>query len=178
LGILDDYLKGVEALGKNSNEYQSIGYYVNDVKSLITGEIPAWFWTSVQNNRSGVYQGKKASEITDSEDQMGLSDRIIQQSDWGFILRYKVTEEIAAEQSLFGNMRLTPVKTRELLGRDFDKGLRPIKLPSGKFVSNYFSLETKSFHFTEKGDLHQMLATLGQSSVPMGSTQSRAPAGL
>ena len=166
-GILDDYLKGIEALGKNSAEYQAVGYYVNEVKSLITNEIPAWYWTSVQNNRSGVYQGKKVADITDSEDQMGLSDRIIQQSDWGFILRFKVVEEIAAEQSLFGNMKLTPVKTRELLGKHFDKGLKPVRLPTGKFSPNYFNLESQSFHFTERGDLNHMLSILGKGPVDM-----------
>lgn len=171
LGILDDYLKGIEALGKNSNEYQSVGYYVNDIKSLITGELPAWFWTSVQNNRSGIHQGKRASEITDSEDQMGLSDRIIQQSDWGFILRWKTIEEQAAQQSLFGNMKLTPVKTRELLGKDFEKSLRPVKLPTGAFSQNFFNLDSKSFYFTEKGDLHHILNTLGQTGVNMSSNE-------
>lgn len=169
LAILDDYLKGVEALGKNSSEHQAVGYYVNDIKNLITGEILASFWTSVQNNRTGSYQGKKASEITDSEDQMGLSDRIIQQSDWGFVLRFKVPEELAAEKDLFGNMKLTPVKTREALGKDSEKALRPIKLPNGKFATNYFNLESKGFHFTEKGDLRRALEVLGQSVINMGS---------
>ena len=172
LGILDDYLKGVEALGKNSSEYQSVGYYVNDIKSLITNEINAWFWTSVQNNRMGVYRGKKASEIADTEDQMGVSDRIIQQSDWGFIMRFKVTEEIATEKNLFGNIKLTPVKTREMLGKEYEKALRPVKMPNGRFVDNYFSLDTRSFYFTEKGDLHQMLSILGQNSNAIGSTSS------
>lgn len=167
LAILDDYLKGVEALGKNSSEYQAVGYYVNDIKNLITGEIPASFWTSVQNNRTGSYQGKKAGEIVDSEDQMGLSDRIIQQSDWGFVLRFKVPEELAMEKDLFGNMKLTPVKTREALGKDSDKALRPIKLPSGKFVTNYFNLDSKGFYFTEKGDLRRVLEVLGQSAVDL-----------
>lgn len=167
LAILDDYLKGVEALGKNSSEYQAVGYYVNDIKNLITGEIPASFWTSVQNNRTGSYQGKKASEIVDSEDQMGLSDRIIQQSDWGFVLRFKVPEELAMEKDLFGNMKLTPVKTREALGKDSEKALRPIKLPNGKFVTNYFNLDSKGFYFTEKGDLRRVLEVLGQSAIDM-----------
>lgn len=174
LGILDDYLKGTEAFGRNTAEYQSIGYYINDVKSMITTEIPAWYWTSVQNNRTGVYQGKKAADIVDSEDQMGLSDRIIQQSDWGFILRWKVTEEIAAEGQLFGNMRLTPVKTREALGKEYEKALRPVKLPSGRFQTNYFSLESKSFAFSECGDLHKILQTLGRAPLDM-KTETGAP---
>jgi len=168
--ILDDYLKGIEALGKNTAEYQSIGYYVEDVKNLITNEIPASFWTSVQNNRTGSYQGKKAGDIVDSEDQMGLSDRIIQQSDWGFILRFKVPEEIAAEKGLFGNMKLTCVKSREAMGKEFAKALRPVKLPNGRFVTNAYNLENEGFHFTEKGDLRYMLETLGHAPVTLGGS--------
>lgn len=174
LGILDDYTKGVEALGKNSSEYQSVGYYIQDVKSLITNEIPAWYWTSVQNNRTGSYQGKKASDIVDSDDQMGLSDRIIQQSDWGFILRFKVMEEIAAEQNLFGNMKLVPVKMREALGRDFERTLKPVKLANGRFSTNFFNLDTKSFHFTDKGDLNHMISILGTGAVEMGQEKEKA----
>lgn len=171
-GILDDYLKGMESLGKNTAEHQSIGYYVNDMKSLITNELPAWYHTSVQNNRTGIYQGKKAEDIIDSEDQMGLSDRIIQQSDWGFILRWKHVSEISMQSGgLFGNMKLTPVKTREALGREYEKALRPVKLPSGSFSQNYFNLDSKSFFFSDRGDLNMMLQTLGQTAVPMGATR-------
>lgn len=167
VALLDDYLKGIEALGKNSAEHQAIGYYVNDIKNLITNEIPASFWSSVQNNRSGSYQGKKASEITDSEDQMGLSDRIIQQSDWGFILRFKVPEELASEKELFGNMRLTPVKTREALGKEYEKALRPVKV-GNRFMTNSYNLESRGFSFTEKGDLRYAMESLGKGIVNLG----------
>lgn len=166
--LLDDYLKGVEALGKNTSEYQSVGYYVEDMKSLITNEINASLWSSVQNNRSGVYQGKSAKDIVDSEDQMGLSDRIIQQSDWGFILRFKVPEEIGSERQLFGNMRMTPVKTREAMGKEFEKALRPVKMPNGRFVVNHFNIDNKGFHFNEKGDLRFALEQLGDGIVDLG----------
>ncbi len=175
LCILDDYLKGIEGLGKNVAEHQAIGYYVESVKNLITAEIPASFWTSVQNNRSGSHQGKSAKEVSDSEDQMGLSDRIIQQSDWGFILRWKVPEELAAEKSLFGNMRLTPVKTREALGKDFEKALRPVKLPNGKMATSFYHMESKGFHFTEMGDLRASMEVLGNAQVDLGPDDPAKP---
>ncbi len=173
--LLDDYLKGVEALGKNTAEHQSIGYYVQDVKSLITQEIPASFWTSVQNNKTAIYQGKAAKDIVDSEDNMGLSDRIIQQSDWGFVLRYKVAEELASEKSLFGNMRLTPVKFRELLGKDYMKALRPVKMPSGKLATSFYHLESRDFYFTEMGDLRTSMEMLGTAQVDMGADDPAKP---
>ncbi len=175
LCILDDYLKGIEAMGRNTAEHQAVGYYVNDVKNLITNEIPASFWTSVQNNRSGTHQGKKASDITDSEDQMGVSDRIIQQSDWGFILRFKVPEEIATEKNLFGNMRLTPVKTREAMGKDFAKALRPVKMPNGRFATNYFNMSSEGFYFTDMGDLHKALEVLGNGVIDLGADDPAKP---
>lgn len=171
LCVLDDYLKGVEALGKNSAEYQSVGYYVNDVKNLITNEIPASFWTSVQNNRTGSHQGKAAKDIVDSDDQMGLSDRIIQQSDWGFILRWKVPEELASEKELFGNMRLTPVKTREAMGKEYQKALRPVKLANGKMAVNFYHLQNRDFYFTEVGDLRRSIEVLGNAPVDLGTDE-------
>lgn len=173
VALLDDYIKGIESFGRNTQEHQAVGYYVNDIKNLITNEIPASFWTSVQNNRMGTHQGKKASELSDSEDQMGLSDRIIQQSDWGFILRFKVPEELASEKDLFGNMRLTPVKTREAMGKDFEKALRPVKMPNGKFAINYFNLESRGFHFTEKGDLRAALEMLGKGLIDLGPGENQ-----
>ncbi len=173
--LLDDYLKGVEALGKNTAEHQAIGYYVQSVKSLITSEIPASFWTSVQNNKTAIYQGKAAKDIVDSEDNMGLSDRIIQQSDWGFILRYKVAEELAAEKSLFGNMRLTPCKFRELLGKDYMKALRPVKLPNGKMATSFYHLDSRDFYFTEMGDLRSSMEVLGNAQVDLGPDDPAKP---
>ncbi len=173
--LLDDYLKGVEAMGKNASEYQAVGYYVQAVKNLISAEIPASFWTSVQNNKSAIYQGKAAKDIIDSDDNMGLSDRIIQQSDWGFILRYKIAEELAAEKSLFGNMRLTPVKCRELLGKDYMKALRPVKLPNGKMAASFYHLESRDFHFTEMGDLRTSLEVLGNAQVDLGPNDPHKP---
>lgn len=173
--LLDDYLKGVEAVGKQTSEHQAIGYYVQAIKNLITSEIPASFWTSVQNNKTAIYQGKAAKDIIDSDDNMGLSDRIIQQSDWGFVLRYKVAEELAVEKSLFGNMRLTPVKYRELLGKDYMKALRPVKLASGKMASNFYHLESRDFHFTEMGDLRTSMEILGDAQVDLGPDDPAKP---
>lgn len=163
--ILDDYLKGVEAIGKNTSEHQAIGYYVGDVKTLITEEIIASFWTSVQQNRGGSYIGKAAKDVVDSDANVGLSDRIMQQSDWGFLMRRKIPEELAIEQGMFGNMVFKPVKTRELLGRDFERSLSPVKLPSGGFTTNYYNIDHKSFAFFDKGDLRSMYEALGKMAV-------------
>lgn len=170
--IHDDYLKGVEALGRNTAEHQSIGFYVGDQKTLITDEIIGSLWTSVQANRMGVTNGKKEAEINDSEETFSLSDRILQQSTHSFSLRPKVTEELAREMNLFGNLVLKPVKKRQLLGERYQEMITPVKLPNGKFTQDVFNLETKGFWYQDKGTLRDMLATLGQSAVNMGGNHT------
>ncbi len=165
--IHDDYLKSVELPGKYSQEHQAMGFYVGDQKTLITDEIIASLWTSVQNNRMGVTNGKKESEINESDEIFSLSDRILQQSTHSFAMRPKVTEELAREKSLFGNLVLKPLKKRQLLGDRYQEMIVPVKMPSGKFVSNLFNLETRGFWYQDCGTLKEMLATLGQEAVDM-----------
>ncbi len=172
--IHDDYLKGVEATGKYAQEHQTMGFYVGDQKTLITDEIIASLWTSVQANRMGVTNGKKESEINESDEIFSLSDRILQQSTHSFAMRPKMTEELAREASLFGNLVLKPLKKRQLLGDRYQEMISPVKMPSGKFVSNLFNLETKGFWYEDRGTLKEMLANLGQSAVNMSNTDNTA----
>lgn len=158
-----DYIKGAEAFSKNTSEYQAIGYYVNGLKNLVTEQITGSIWTSVQNNREGIITGKKPSEIIDSENSISLSDRIIQQASHGFSMRYKVPEELASEGNKFGNIKFTPLKTRESLGKQFDRTLMPVKMPSGKHVKNYYNLNTHGFFFEDKGDLVTMMEVMGHA---------------
>ena len=166
-----DYIKGTEAVGRNTQEYQSVGYLVGDMKTLVTDDIEASIWTSVQNNRTGITTGKTGAEISDSEGSMSLSDRIIQQSTTGFVMSYKVPDELAEEDNQFGNVKLSPVKTRELLGKSFEKALLPVKLPDGRMAKNYFNLNTQTFHYEDKGDLHFMLEKMGNGDVLANSNK-------
>lgn len=159
-----DYIKSVQSTSKNTQEYQEIGYLINDMKGLITNELKASIWTSVQMNRSGITNGKEAKDIQDSEGSFSLSDRIIQMSTNAFAMRFKVPEELAEEGSLFGNMRLVPLKERELLGKNYQQVLSPVKMLNGSLSKNYFNLETKNFSFKDKGDLRSMVAALGGDS--------------
>jgi len=173
--VHDDYLKGVEALGRNTQEYQAIGHYVGDQKTLITDEIIASVWTSVQNNRMGVTTGKKETEINDSEEAFSLSDRILQQSTHSFSMRPKVTEELMREMHLFGNLRLTPLKKRQLLGERYQDMIIPVKLPKGQFVQNYVNLDTKGFWYSDKGTLKEMMERIGQAAVDVSKPGGSAP---
>lgn len=175
--IGDDYLKGVESLSKNTAEYQALGFYVGDVKTLVTDEINAGYWTSLQGNRSGIVTGKRLSEIQDSgEASAGISDRVVQQSTNAFLMRFKVTEELAKENNLFGNMVLKKAKIREGYGKDYETIMRPVKLPSGGFIDNYWHLQTTNFFYLDKGLHSDAMQVLGHGRVAMGGVYvSAAP---
>jgi hypothetical protein len=176
--IHNDYLKGVESMNGVTSEWQAIGNYVNDFKSLITNEVNAAGWDSVQLNRSGIVTGKKEVEIDDSEGTFSLSDRIIQQATHAFGLRWKSAEELAREMQLFGGLRLTPLKKRQLLGERFEEMLKPVRLDNGRYVGNYINLDTKGFWYSDKGSLVDMLKVLGKTQVPMGSNVKEIAVGL
>jgi replicative DNA helicase len=169
-----DYIKGMESFNKNSSEFQAIGNYVMDLKTLITNEIKASIWTSVQNNRSAIMVGKQGADLaTENDGQMGLSDRIIQQATHGFIMRYKTPEELAAEGNKFGNLKIVCVKHRRM-GRKAYDFLTPVKTPAGKFATNYFNVETKGFAYWDKGTFKEMVEKTGQGVIetaPDGSKQ-------
>jgi len=175
-----DYIKGLEAVaGKNSQEYQSIGYMVGDLKSLITTEITASVWTSVQNNKQGIYNGLDSSQVVDNENSLSLSDRILQQSTNAFTMRYKLPDEIAKEGNLFGNVMLKSLKERKLLGENFQEMLDYVKViekdrdnkQSIKYKKNYFNLESKSFCYFDRGSLKDMMTSLAR--IPVAITNKR-----
>ncbi len=162
--IHDDYIKGMESLGQHTQEYQSVGYYVNDIKSLITNDIQASLWSSTQSNRSAITKGKKASELNsvDNEGGISLSDRIIHMATTAFMMRKKEPSEIAEEKNLFGNIKMSLVKQREFLGKDYDKFMSLIKTQGG-LRENCYYLQSHNFAFEDKGDLRNAMEVLGNT---------------
>ena len=179
-----DYIKGLEAIGKNTSEHQSIGYMIGDLKSLITTEITASVWTSVQNNKGGVYNGKHSDQVIDNEENLGLSDRILQQSTNAFTMRYKLPDEIQKEGGMFGNVMLKPLKERKLLGKNFQDMLDFVKIKEKdfhgkdtiKYKKNYFNLDNKSFCYFDKGSLKDMMTALGRTKIPIRDNSDEQPA--
>lgn len=163
--ISDDYIKGVEVLGKNGSEHQSLGYHLADIKTLVTEDITASYWTSVQANRSGIHQGKKVEDIADNEGVISMSDRIGHNASTILLLRHKVPEELAAEQNKFGNVVLKPLKIRESSAKQYEKILKPVKTPTGKFVSNYYNLNMNSFYYEDRGLFSESLDLMGQGVI-------------
>lgn len=167
-----DYLKGASHMrGGRDSEHQIVGDYVDELKGMINEDITASIWTSVQQNRGGIVSGKKVEDIVDSEGNFALSDRIIQQATDAFSMRYKVPEELGKERNLFGNIRLEQHKGRDLIGKQAQFALMPVKI-GNKFVKNYYNLNTKGFSFEDKGDLRQMVAILGHVAVDLGQGSS------
>lgn len=170
LAIVDDYLKGIESMGKETKEYQTIGYYTSDVKNLVTNDINAGFWTSVQLNRFGVSKGKKADEIVDNDSTISLSDRIKDNCTSVLIMRYKVMEELAREKNQFGNVLVKVAKIREGLGRDYEMFAQPVKLAKG-FAENYFNLDYHGFHYRDCGLFSDIATKLGQTAVDLSQRE-------
>lgn len=168
--IVDDYLKGMESLNKETKEYQSIGYYTSDVKSLVTSEIDAGFMTFTQSNRFGITKGRKASEIQDNDSVISLSDRIKDNCTSNFLMRYKVTEELAREKNAFGNVLLKCLKIREGLGHDYEMFARPIKTAAG-YADNYFNLDYHGFHYMDKGLFSDVLKKLGHVAIDLSQRE-------
>lgn len=173
LAILDDYLKGIESMNKESKEYMTVGYYTSDVKNLVTDEINGGFMTFTQSNRFGISKGKKAEDIVDNDSVISLSDRIKDNCTTNWLMRFKVNEELGREKGAYGNIVLKNLKTREGLGRDFENFVRPIKLSSGQFAEDYFNLDYHGFHYVDKGRYSQMLSNLGHTAVDLTSTANK-----
>ena len=147
-----DYLKPFEDSG--SQEYQAMGHFIQDIKTLITTEVPAPLWTSLQLNRQGITTGKRASQIDDSENAFSISDRIAWQVSHAFLLRNKTPDELVIEPGL-GNAKMIPIKYRHL-GEDYKAALDMVKMPDGSSQKNYIHLKSENFTYSEVGDLQSV----------------------
>lgn len=153
-----DYLKPFSPDDFNTPEWKQMGHFIQDYKSLVNNEIPEIrTWMSLQLNRSGITNNKASSQIDDSENSFGMSDRIIQQCTSAFLLRRKAYDELTNEGNRFGNLKLIPLKFREVLGDDYKRHFDWVKMLNGAYRTNYINLNMSSFYFEDKGDLHDMV---------------------
>ncbi len=65
-------------------------------------------------------------------------------------------------------MVLKKVKAREGYGRDYERFSRPLKLPSGGFVEDFWHLENINFSYRDKGLHSDALKLMGMGEVDMG----------
>ncbi len=153
-----DYLKPFDD-NPFTPEWKEMGHFVQRFKDLLANLETASAWMSLQLNKSGITTNKNQREVDDSENSFSISDRIIQQVDFAWILREKLLDELEEEEYKFGNLKFIPVKAR-YLGQDPFGYTRKVKCLDDKYRKNYINLHSEIFHFEEKGDLRQMLDTL------------------
>jgi len=165
--VVDDYLKAIESMNKEAKEHQSVGYYTSDMKGLVTTEIDAGFMTFTQTNRFGTTKGKKLADIQDNDSVISLSDRIKDNCTANFLMRYKVTEELARERNSFGNVLLKNLKMRQARGKEYAAFVQPIKMASGGFAEDYFNLDYHGFHYRDMGLFSEVCSRLGHTAIDL-----------
>ena len=160
-----DYIKTTsESNDKNRSEWELVGNMVQRFKDCIhrdikfDGEPVISMITSVQSNRQGIVNNRRAENIVDDESIFSLSDRIVQFASHAFILRKKTEDEMEQEPN-FGTHKFKCVKYRHL-GQDVNGAVNPVRMPDGGLQQNYIHLDFNNFHITEKGDLRDLVAYL------------------
>ena len=156
-----DYLKPMPGDNPNAPEWATMGYHLQDLKNLITSEVPTGINTFLQLNKGGITRGKMAGQYDDSENSWGMSDRIYHNVSRGESLRFKTLDELAEEGQKFGNCVLKNVKRRDL-GKGFKEALTPVKMPDGSLRDNYLHLNQESFYWECLGDLASTADDMGQ----------------
>lgn len=159
-----DYIKTTSENFNNKTEWQVIGEMVDKFKKLVQSDIlfdgdpMVAMMTSVQSNRSGITNNRRADTIVEDESIVSGSDRINQFSSHLFSLRKRTREEIA-EAPGFGTHKLSCFKHRHL-GEDYMRAINDIRLADGiSLASNAIFLDFDNFNITEIGDLQDLVAS-------------------
>ena len=161
-----DYIKNTYEQTQGRSSWEMVGRMVDVFKRFIQrdivsdGEPLISMLTSVQSNRSGITNNRRADAIVDDESVVSLSDQITQFSSHLFSLRRRTLDEIASEPDGFGTHRLTCFKYRHL-GEDHFGATQPIEWPedNSKRANSVF-FDFNNFGFIEKGDLRDMAQRL------------------
>lgn len=158
--IVFDYIKAVEKLSGNQQEYQLMGDKVDALKQL-SQELSCPILTAVQNNRSGITTGRSVSDIQDDESSVGISDRITWYATTVHILRRRVEEEIVLDTPESGTHKLIELVAR-FQGRDAGghQDLIRRQFPDGKvkYIKNFININIENFNVEERGSLRDSIA--------------------
>ena len=118
--------------------------------------------TSVQSNRSGITNNRRADNIVEDESIVSLSDRITQFSSHLFSLRHKSEEEML-DSPEFGTHKLTCFKHRHL-GSEYYRAIQPVRMEDDSLKRNCIYLTFNNFNITEDGDLQDLVNLHGASA--------------
>lgn len=176
-----DYIKTTSENFNNKTEWQVIGEMVDKFKKLVQGDIlfdgepMVAMMTSVQSNRSGITNNRRADTIIEDESIVSGSDRINQFSSHLFSLRKRTREEIS-EAPNFGTHKLSCFKHRHL-GEDYMRAINDIRLADGiTLASNAIFLDFDNFNITEIGDLQDLVASqMADGEIQMNNDPDELP---
>jgi len=159
-----DYIKTTSENFNNKTEWQVIGEMVDKFKRLVQsdilfdGEPMVAMMTSVQSNRTGITNNRRADTIVEDESIVSGSDRINQFSSHLFSLRKRTREELA-ESPDFGTHKLSCFKHRHL-GSEYMRAIEKVRLADGiSLYDNAIFLNFDNFNITEVGDLVDLVNT-------------------
>jgi replicative DNA helicase len=165
-----DYIKTTSEDMKNKSEWQIVGEMVDKLKRLIQHDLVfddepcVSLITSVQSNRTGITNNRRADSLVEDESIVSLSDRITQFSSHLFSLRQKTMDELAEEEG-FGTHKLSCFKYRHL-GKNVHRAIQPVRLPDGSLKRNFINLSIENFNVTEVGDLQDMIIQQAGAELP------------
>lgn len=158
--ICYDYIKMVDRLGFNQQEYQLMGDKVDFLKKL-GEELDCPLLTAVQSNRSGITTNRDVSQLIDDESSIGISDRITWYATYVGILRRRVIDEVVMDTPQSGTHKLIEAVAR-FQGREAagHQDLVKRKFPDGKerYVKNFLNFEIKNFKVDERGTIADSIA--------------------
>ncbi len=160
-----DYIKTSSESQGSKSEWQIVGEMVDKFKKTIQKEIcidgqpliP--MITSVQSNRSGVVNNRRAENIVDDESIVSLSDRITQFCSHMFILREKTLDEREAEPE-FGTHKIIKIKARHL-GKLAKRAIDPVRMQDGSMKQNVIHFNMNGFQIEEIGDQVDLVEAQG-----------------
>ena len=156
-----DYIKTTSEKLGNKNEWQVVGEMVDKFKKLVQRDVlfdgapVIAMMTSVQSNRSGITNNRRAENIVEDESIVSLSDRITQFSSHLFSLRQKSEEEMLDSPD-FGTHKLTCFKHRHL-GSEYYRAIQPVRMEDDTLRKNCVYLTFNNFNITENGDLQDLV---------------------
>jgi len=176
-----DYIKTTSENFNNKAEWQVIGEMVDKFKKLVQrdilfeGEPMVAMMTSVQSNRTGITNNRRADAIVEDEGIVSGSDRITQFSSHLFSLRSKTQDEMS-ETPNFGTHKLTCFKHRHL-GSNYRRALDSVRLSDDiTLVKNSIYLDFDNFNITEVGDTVDLVATqMAEGQVSLNENPEELP---
>ena len=157
--ICFDYIKSIDKLTGNQQEYQLMGFLVDMLKKL-SEELNIPILTAVQTNRTGIVSNRDSSDMVDDESTIGISDRITWYASYVGILRRRTADEAILDTVQSGTHKLIEAVSR-WQGKDAagHQDLIMRKFPDGKqrYIKNFLNFDIQNFEVEGRGSLRDCI---------------------